>query len=60
LGCDQVFIYAMGMEPWLKFISSIEPDENTAPMRNSSALVAACEDMGIPAERLYGRAEAWL
>lgn len=60
LGCDQVFVYAMGMEPWLKFISSIEPDETTPPMRNSSALVAACEDMGIPAERLYGRAEGWL
>ena len=60
LGCDQVFVYALGMEPWLKFISSIEPDDGTPPMRNSSALVAACEDMGIPAERLYGQAEGWL
>ncbi len=61
LGCDQVFIYAMGLEPWLSFISSIEPgDEESVALRNANALILACEELGIPAERLYGKAEAWL
>ena len=57
LGCSEVFVYAMGREPWLGFISSIAADEGTEPMRNAAALVAACEDQGIPASILYGRAE---
>jgi hypothetical protein len=57
LECRQVFVYAMGLEPWTTFISSLDDDESSAPMRASRALVAACDDLGIPAERLYGSAE---
>jgi L-ascorbate metabolism protein UlaG (beta-lactamase superfamily) len=57
LGCKQVCVYAMGLEPWTTFISSIEYDENAVQVRASNALVAACEDLGIPAGRLYGQAE---
>lgn len=57
LDCEQVFVYALGLEPWLSFISSIEPDHDSAALRSTRALIGACEELGIPAERLYGRAE---
>ncbi len=60
LQCEQVYVYAMGLEPWLSFISSIEPDADSPALRNAKAFVAACEELGIFAERLYGQAEAWL
>jgi hypothetical protein len=59
LDCEQVFVYALGLEPWLSFISSIEPDPDSVAMRAVRALLAACGDMGIPAERLYGKAQGW-
>ncbi|MBN3818603.1 MBL fold metallo-hydrolase [Paraburkholderia sp. Se-20369] len=59
LDCEQVFVYALGLEPWLSFISSIEPDPDSVVMRSVRALLAACGDIGIPAERLYGKAEDW-
>lgn len=57
LQCEQVFVYALGLEPWLSFITSIEFDPESAAMRSVRSLLAACEDLGIPAERLYGKAE---
>lgn len=57
LEVPRVCIYAMGLEPWLKFISSIQPSDDTAPMRESLALLDHCKRIGLPAERLYGRAE---
>jgi hypothetical protein len=57
LGCEQVFVYALGLEPWLAFISSIEPNPDSAALRSTRALIAACDEISIPAERLYGRAE---
>ncbi|KZD09515.1 MBL fold metallo-hydrolase [Oceanibaculum pacificum] len=58
LQARQVFIYALGLEPWLRFITSLAPDPDSAPMRESDRLIALCRDLGIPAARLYGRAEA--
>jgi L-ascorbate metabolism protein UlaG (beta-lactamase superfamily) len=58
LDVARVCIYAMGLEPWLKFVTSIAPDPNSVPMRESARLVASCRAMGLPAERLYGKAEA--
>ena len=58
LGCDEVFIYAMGAEPWLQFVTSIDPSEDTPPMVNARQLIAACKDLGIKAERLYAKGEA--
>jgi L-ascorbate metabolism protein UlaG (beta-lactamase superfamily) len=57
LGCREVNVYAMGLEPWTTFISGIEFNENLPQIRASNALLAACEDRGIPAIRLYGQAD---
>ena len=50
----RVYVYAMGQEPWCSFITSIGYTEESAPIRESNALVAACRGRGIEAERLYG------
>lgn len=47
----------MGAEPWLSFITSIDPGEDTIPNHNAQELINACRQIGIPAERLYGSAE---
>ena len=57
LKCKKVFVYAMGMEPWLSFITSIDPGEDTIPNQNARDLLIACKEQGIYAERLYGSAE---
>lgn len=49
-----VFVYAMGMEPWLEFISSIKYTDESKPIVESNRLVEACRANGINAERLYG------
>ena len=58
LGCQDVYIYAMGAEPWLQFITSIDPSETTVPAVNAQKLVRICQERGIRANRLFGRAEA--
>lgn len=54
---QEVYVYAMGMEPWLKFISSIQYTETSNPIIASGKLVAHCEAQGRIAERLYGEKE---
>jgi L-ascorbate metabolism protein UlaG (beta-lactamase superfamily) len=57
LGCKTVYIYAMGAEPWLQFLTSIDPDENTIPKINARELIAACNLSNIHAELLFGSAQ---
>ncbi|GAA0555818.1 MBL fold metallo-hydrolase [Chitinophaga japonensis] len=53
----EVYVYAMGLEPWLEFISSIRYDERANPIVASNKLIAECQKMGIVAERLFGEKE---
>lgn len=53
----EVYVYAMGLEPWLEFISSIRYDERANPIVASNRLVAECRKEGIVAERLFGEKE---
>jgi L-ascorbate metabolism protein UlaG (beta-lactamase superfamily) len=53
----EVYVYAMGMEPWLEFISSIRYTDESNPIVQSGKLVQICRDRGISAERLYGEKE---
>jgi hypothetical protein len=57
LGCRQVLVYAMGQEPWLDFICAVGAAQSGPALRAADALVSACAELGIPAERLYGKAE---
>jgi L-ascorbate metabolism protein UlaG (beta-lactamase superfamily) len=54
LKCKQVYVYAMGQEPWLCFLTSIKYTEQSKPIVESNKLVAACREAGLESERLYG------
>lgn len=49
-----VFVYAMGLEPWLEFISSIKYTDESRPIIESNRLVENCNLQNIVAERLFG------
>ena len=49
-----VFVYAMGLEPWLEFISSIRYTDQSKPIVESNLLLEKCRAIGINAERLFG------
>jgi L-ascorbate metabolism protein UlaG (beta-lactamase superfamily) len=50
----QVYVYAMGQEPWCSFLTSIRYTEDSRPIVESNRLVAECSSRGLMAERLYG------
>ena len=53
LNPQQVYVYAMGQEPWLKYLTSIQYTDESHPIVQSNKLVAACKEKGIESERLY-------
>jgi len=59
-GCKEVYVYAMGQEPWLSYIMSLQYTEQSRPIIESNRLVQACEERGIIAERLFGEKEILL
>jgi hypothetical protein len=52
-----VYIYAMGQEPWLNYIMSIKYTEESNPIVASNKLLADCKQAGMQAERLFGERE---
>jgi L-ascorbate metabolism protein UlaG (beta-lactamase superfamily) len=55
--CKEVYVYAMGQEPWLNHIMSIKYSESSRPIVESNKLLHACKQQGIAAERLFGEKE---
>lgn len=55
--CKEVYVYAMGQEPWLNYIMSIKYTPESKPIVESNKLVKACHDRGIAGERLFGEKE---
>jgi L-ascorbate metabolism protein UlaG (beta-lactamase superfamily) len=53
----EVYVYAMGQEPWLEFISSIKYTDESNPIVQSNKLVKLCREKGMIAERLFGEKE---
>jgi len=60
LNCKEVYVYAMGQEPWLNYVMSIKYTEKSNPIIQSDRLIAACRSRGIVAERLFGEKEILL
>ncbi len=56
----QVYVYAMGQEPWITFLTSIKYREDSVPIVESNKLVTECKKRGLVAERLYGCRELQL
>jgi L-ascorbate metabolism protein UlaG (beta-lactamase superfamily) len=53
----ELYVYAMGMEPWLEFISSIKYTDESNPIVQSNKLIEECRANNRVAERLYGEKE---
>ena len=60
LNPSQVYIYAMGLEPWLTYLTSIQYTDESRPIKESNKLVEACRSRGITSERLFGHKEIFL
>jgi L-ascorbate metabolism protein UlaG (beta-lactamase superfamily) len=57
---EQLYVYAMGQEPWLNYIMSIKYTEQSRPIVESNRLIKVCQARGITAERLFGEKEILL
>lgn len=57
---SEVYVYAMGQEPWLTFLTSIKYKPQSRPIVESDKLVAECRSRGLVAERLFGHKELLL
>ncbi len=57
---EQVYVYAMGQEPWLTYLTSIQYTDESRPIVEANKLVQECRKRGITAEKLYGRKEIFL
>jgi L-ascorbate metabolism protein UlaG (beta-lactamase superfamily) len=55
--CKEVYVYAMGQEPWLNYITSIKYTPESRPIMESDKLLKWSHDRGIVAERLFGEKE---
>jgi L-ascorbate metabolism protein UlaG (beta-lactamase superfamily) len=53
----ETYVYAMGQEPWLEFISTVRYTKESNPIIQSNKLVEECNRRGIIAERLFGEKE---
>jgi hypothetical protein len=56
----EVYVYAMGQEPWLNHIMSIKYSSESRPIVESNKLIAHCRERGIASERLFGEKEILL
>jgi L-ascorbate metabolism protein UlaG (beta-lactamase superfamily) len=60
LGCKQVYVYAMGQEPWLTYVMCKRYTAESEPIVASDRLVRECSTRGIASQRLFGEREMLL
>ena len=58
--CKEVYVYALGQEPWLNYVMSIKYTEQSNPIIHSNRLMETCRARGTAAERLFGEKEILL
>jgi L-ascorbate metabolism protein UlaG (beta-lactamase superfamily) len=58
--CKEVYVYAMGQEPWLNHVMGLKYTETSNPIIQSNRLIQTCRSRGITAERLFGEKEILL
>jgi L-ascorbate metabolism protein UlaG (beta-lactamase superfamily) len=49
-----IYVYAMGQEPWLRFVAGLEYTHESKQIIESDKFVARCKEGSLNAERLYG------
>ncbi len=50
----EVYVYAMGQEPWMTFVTAVRYTEQSYPITESNKLIEECRSRGIVSERLFG------
>ena len=60
LNPQQVYVYAMGQEPWLTYLTNIHYTDESRPIIESNNLVKDCLGRGRVSERLFGCKEILL
>jgi L-ascorbate metabolism protein UlaG (beta-lactamase superfamily) len=55
--CSEVYVYAMGMEPWLTYIIPVSYTGQSNPIIASDRLVEDCRARAIVSERPFGKKE---
>ena len=53
----EVYVYAMGEEPWVRHILDVEYTDESNPIVQSNMLIKDCRNRGIVAERLFAEKE---
>ena len=56
----QVYIYAMGQEPWLTFLTALQYTEDSQQLVESNRLINISKNRSLIAERLFGQKEIFL
>ena len=54
IGCKTAYVYAMGQEPWLRFVAGLQYTPQSKQIVESDKFVGRCREAGLTAERLYG------
>lgn len=58
LGTRRLYVYAMGMEPWLEHLLGLAYSDDAVQLKESADLLVAARDAGFEAaERLFGKRE---
>lgn len=53
IDAPQAFIYAMGQEPWLRYLMGLEYNPDSVQLIESNQFIEKCQQSGIDAERLF-------
>ncbi len=56
-GCEHVFLYAMGSEPWLNYFMALQHAHSNATDTESQKLLDICQAKNIHAEKLFAKRE---
>jgi L-ascorbate metabolism protein UlaG (beta-lactamase superfamily) len=52
LGCRKAFIYAMGQEPWLRYLMGLEYAPDAIQLRQAKSFIDRCVEAGVGIEHL--------
>lgn len=53
LKCQRVYVYAMGLEPWLTHMMALNYSDESLQIKESNRLIETCLKNNIESERLY-------
>ena len=57
LGSKEIYVYAMGMEPWLSYIMGLSYSDDSIQIQESNKFISRCRQQGKISKRLYGKEE---